>query len=643
MKKRLLTLIFLLIIGLGYDASAQKLPRKSRLAIKKGDFYFENLAFPKAIQFYEKALSSGQPAGDSAHSYTKLRLADAYRYLNDNTNAVKYYSQIEGAGILTDLDKIYYAYSLLVEGHYNKAHEISTGTSVKVERLEQLSQLNSVKIEPDCYSLTNHWINGSNDEFSPTYFKDGFIFCSNRENESIIKKKYTWDQSYFLDLYYAPIDKYLGDSEPMEKEINSPYHEGPAAFSTDEKRIVFTRSNIEGNKIARSKDGTNKLKLFTAEKAEDEETWSDPKEIWFNNDEYSTGHPTLTSDGLTMYFASDMAGTVGEGDIFVSQWVDEKWSEPVSLGAPVNTREDELFPFIHQDSILYFASKGHLGWGGFDIYRINLNDPNAEVENLGPPINSAHDDFGLIRNGNVGFISSNRPGGKGGDDIYQFTYTPRVETKSYVAALTVKDKETEEIIPDVGVFVANDITETPVPYSKVDNSYIFKIHEGAEYVAEALHMQYFSDQVKVKIGELENDTLYIDLHMQKLEVGKAIALKNIYYDLDKAEISPEGARELDRLVQIMRDNPSFKIELSAHTDSRGTYEYNNDLSQRRAESAVDYILGNGISTKRISARGYGETRLINDCVDGQDCSENEHSLNRRTEFTIQHIEVASTY
>lgn len=643
MIRLLFSIIFLFTIGFHVEAAGQKVPRKFRITIKKGDYYFDNLVFTKAIYFYEKALSMGESAGDSALSKTRLKIADACRYINDSHNAVKQYELLEGKGVMGELDKMYFAFALMQEGHLEKAIEVSTQIDIKLARLEQLSQLESVETETQNYEITNHWLNGPTDDFSPIYFKDGLVFCSNREDELLIRKKYTWDQSYFLDLYYVPMDKYLGDAELFESDINSPYHEGPATFSMDERRVVFTRSNMDNGKIARSKDGTNKLKLYTAEKAEGKNSWSKPEELWFNSDEYSTGHPTLTSDGLTMYFASDMEGSRGEADIFVSRWEDDKWSEPVSLGAPVNTSEDELFPFIYQDSILYFASKGHLGWGGFDIYRINLNNPEALVENLGPPINTTSDDFGLIRKGNVGFISSNRPGGKGGDDIYQFIYTPAaLASKSYLAALTVRDKETHEVIPDVGVFIADNVSDTPVPYSKVDDKYIFKIKEDAEYMAEALHMQYFSDQLRIAFDTPESDTLFIDLNMQKLEVGKAIALKNIYYDLDKAEISPAGAKELNRLVQIMEDNPSFKIELSAHTDSRGTNEYNFDLSQRRAESAVRYILSKGISNKRIVARGYGETQLINGCVDGKNCSESDHSLNRRTEFTIQHIEVAST-
>jgi outer membrane protein OmpA-like peptidoglycan-associated protein len=329
-----------------------------------------------------------------------------------------------------------------------------------------------------------------------------------------------------------------------------------------------------------------------------------------------------------------MPGSVGKTDIFFSDFRNGQWSIPENLGLKVNTQAEEMFPFIFQDSILYFASKGLLGIGGLDIYRINLNDPNATPENMGGPLNSEHDDFGLVRRGNSGYFSSNRPGGKGNDDIYRFIYTEIIP--SYIVAIRAVNGETKEIINNATITITDVSSGEFITTQKLkDSTQYYKTLENISYAASAHHHEYFSGHLKFAVGaNLDVDTLFYEIPLEKIEIGKAIELENIYYDLDKSDIRTDAAIELNKLVQLLLDNPGIIIELSSHTDSRGSDRYNQKLSQRRAESAVAYIISQGIPAEQITAKGYGEAKLVNQCSNGMKCSDEEHQKNRRTEFSV---------
>ncbi|MEP4533656.1 MAG: OmpA family protein [Cyclobacteriaceae bacterium] len=613
-------------------AQDKEISKKYDRTMGKANGLYNSFVYVKAIEEYKKAME----ISDHETDFISLRIADSYRLINNNDEAFTWYSKVEGKPIMTKQDKANYAQVLILHGDYRKAKQVAEEIGTSVERIDQADKVSEIRIDTAAYFMENLVINSAEADFSPTYYKDGIVFVSSREIERILpQSKYYWDESYYLDLYYTQnVDSTEDYFSSFSKRINTYYHEGPAVFFGDDNKIIFTRNNFNKGRRTLSDQGVNHLKLFYSETLEEKDRWSIPKELPFNSDEYSVGHPTISSDETRLYFASDMPGSLGKTDIFYSDFVDGQWTTPQNMGLKINTEVEEMFPFIFQDTVLYFASKGHLGLGGLDIYSINLNDKNAEPENMGQPLNSEFDDFGLIRSGNVGYYSSNRPGGKGNDDIYRFTYTEIIP--KYVVVIKAVDAETGEIISNANISILDNITKDTVIYEKLPDSTAHYITlENMSYHAVAHHHEHFTNSISFEVGEsLEEDTLFYEIPLERIEIGKAIELENIYYDLNKSDIRPDAAIELDKLVTILVENPDIKIELSSHTDSRGSDSYNQRLSQRRAESAVGYIIEQGIAAERITAKGYGETKLVNQCSNGVQCSKEEHQRNRRTEFAV---------
>ncbi len=634
MVKSLLFSVLFLFNTLLLSAQEEELPRKYTRALDRADMLYSSFVFKQAIDQYQKVLNIGKH--DSAEVY--LRIADSYRLINKNEEALRYYDIVDNLNVMTRQDLSNYAQELILGGDYIKAKMIADSLGTSLARLKNSDLVNEIRIDTAAYFLENLVVNGKDGDFSPAYFEDGIVFVSNREWKRLLQNKYYWDETFFLDLYYTQnVDSTAEYFSRFSKRINSIYHEGPATFYFYDTKVIFTRNNFNQGRKQLSSDGINKLKLYSSEKPVGQKDWSKPVELWFNDDNYSVGHPTVTSNGKRLYFASDMPGTLGEADIFYSDLVEGEWAKPINMGDVINTETDELFPFIYQDSILYFASKGHLGLGALDIYRINLNNPNDTPDNMGSPLNSKYDDFGLIQKGNVGYFSSNRPGGKGGDDIYRFTYTQIIPPiPSYIVSVKAIDSETLEHIPGSIVFVEDLYNPDTVVYEEnIGDIYYFETLENQSYYARGVKSDYFANEISFEIGEdLGVDTLFYEIPLEKIVVGKAIELENIYYDVNKSDIRPDAAIELDKLLKILKDNPEISIELSSHTDSRGSDPYNQKLSQRRAESAVAYIVSKGIDAERIAARGYGEERLVNRCSNGVNCSKDEHQVNRRTEFAV---------
>jgi outer membrane protein OmpA-like peptidoglycan-associated protein len=377
----------------------------------------------------------------------------------------------------------------------------------------------------------------------------------------------------------------------------------------------------------------------------------------FNSDKYSTGHPSLTIDGSTMYFISDMPGGYGGTDIYVVYKSGNGWGKPINLGYTINTTTDEMFPFIASDGTLYFSSDGLPGLGGLDVFKSTKNGTEwTKPENLHAPINSNNDDFAFTIDAkrNQGYLSSNRSGGKGNDDIYAFVPAKAPQVNCLLKG-KITERNTNTPIADATVkliSMSNGMEQSVVTGS--DGVYIFDLNPESNYTIYATKKGYFTEVKTLStIGKncsspLEQN-LQIDLSISKIPDGpiKIIAgqddnsglplpkINHIYYDFDKADIRPDAQMELDKIVTFMKDNPDMIIELGSHTDSRGKADYNLDLSQRRAASAVAYIVSQGIEQDRISAKGYGESTLVNKCKDGVTCTETEHQQNRRTEFLIR--------
>ena len=372
----------------------------------------------------------------------------------------------------------------------------------------------------------------------------------------------------------------------------------------------------------------------------------------YNSDNFSVGHPAISADGTKLIFSSNMPGGSGQSDLYISERINGEWQKPINLGAEINTFGNEVFPFLANDSTLFFSSDGHEGYGGLDIFESNMvNGKWTTPWNLKLPLNSPYDDFSIVFNRNLtdGFFSSNRPGGLGSDDIYVFRKyhrTPGVQVpekpKEVIPLISglVKDKKTLAPLDSATVFLLNKQTgEVLVLKTNRDGYFEAPIVKGVTYIAKAMKSNYFDDCLSIIIPTDEASVKIKtpkDLLLDKYALNKTFVIENIYYDLDKWFIRDDAKPSLNKLVGLLNQYP-INVEIGSHTDSRASAKYNIQLSQKRADAAVKYLISKGIDAKRLTYKGYGETMLINRCADGVKCTEAEHQANRRTEFKITSI------
>jgi outer membrane protein OmpA-like peptidoglycan-associated protein len=574
------------------------------------------------------------------------------------------------------------------------------------------------------FEIRTTFINSPESDFAPAFSDEGVIFASARKQGKGKRRTYNWTDQSYLNMYRATVnpDSSLSQAKVIKNKTNSRYHEGTISFDRKQKVVYFTRNNHHKGK--RNADDDNNLNLGIYYASYSGTEIGKVKPFPFNDPAYSIGHPVISADGKAMYFVSDMPGGYGGTDIYVSYRNLDFWSNPVNAGPKINTPGNEMFPFIDAQNTFYFSSDWHPGLGGLDLFYTVLDDESVPVRNFGYPVNSSFDDFGLITysDGLRGYFSSNRPGGEGDDDIYEFIVrkAETIEISGKVidiasmspipnATILLKDAENREVLQVVANTDAEGNYRFQVPYDQTytiigvkngyfqkevkvnssdksgyldrvdlpltayayaaegrvyyaddgkpaegatvllknidgvvlqemvvteDGLYHFGLSQESQYNLEAFKTAYPPQSIALDTRGKPATIIYSDLQLFAYEKGKVIRLDNIYYDYDRHEIRNDAARELDRLVKILLDNPTMKIELSSHTDARGSDAYNLRLSQRRAQSAVEYLITKGISRDRLTAKGYGETRLLNHCGNDAECTDTEHQYNRRTEFTI---------
>ena len=503
----------------------------------------------------------------------------------------------------------------------------------------------------DNYNIKNLEVNTEYSDFGVSYYGGDAIYASSKKDNNKSRKNWTNGQPY-LELYRGAIDGTgeIIDSDAFSDNLSTKYHESNAIFTKDLKTVYFTRNNYFENHYGKDSIGWNNLKMYRADVADGGE-WSNIMPMPFNDDNYSVGHPALSNDERTLYFTSDMPGSMGETDIFkVSVNSDGSYGAPMNMGSQINTFGKEMFPYVSKKGNLYFSSDSRGGLGGLDVYVVPLNNATVEPLNLGTPINSNLDDFSFIidNDKNTGYFSSNRSGGHGDDDIYYFTELNAPEVKcAQVIAGTVRDKSNGALLPGalVVLYKGGEKLESVVvgadarfSFPKMDCSTSYRVtgdkdmYEGAEETVTT------TTESDLELG--------LDLNLNPDAKGIAAntavdrcqyALDNIntiYFDLDKYYIRPDAAIELEKIVRTMKRCPEIKVVAGSHTDMRASHAYNDTLSQNRAQSTVDYIVSRGIDAARITPQGYGETQLVNHCADGVKCSEAEHQVNRRTEFVI---------
>lgn len=636
--------IHLLLLGLLICTSvfSQDFIGKRKLA----NAYYNSFDFHKAIPLYEQLLKSSP---NDTELY--LRLATIYDHLNDSRNGETCYAFLVGQKEVKPECLLNYARVLSKNGKYPQAREYYL--KYKAARpadprgdafAAAYQQLTSFYRDSSSFKITKAPFSTQADDFSPAYYGGSILFVSDRSGFSVIRSKYNWTQSSFLDLYLAKPDSAKAVS--FSSDLNTPYHEGPVSFSRNQDTILFTRSNYYASHLHKSAEGISKLSLFQGSWNKTQKRWINIHPLTLNSDEYSVEHPALSADGKELYFASDMPGGMGGMDLYVSQRVtdangERSWGAPVNLGPTVNSPGDEVFPFADHQGNLWYASNGIPGLGGLDIFfAARTAHGYDKTINPGYPMNTRFDDFGYIAdsNGQNGYFSSNRNNSCKDDDIYAIIRTPSKKV------LHVYDAQTGESIPALHLEIAEQGNDAIIRLdNRIAGPLVLSIAPYKAYHIAAGSSNYKPGSLELSCVQiLEVDTFKIALQkipapvseIPQYNAGDIIVLQDIYYDLNKSNIRPDAALILDRLLQILTDNPKMKIELRSHTDSRASAEYNLKLSDQRAKSAAEYLFSKGIARDRIMAKGYGESMLINKCAEGVPCSEAEHQVNRRTEFKV---------
>ncbi|RMA58456.1 OmpA family protein [Ulvibacter antarcticus] len=663
LRKILLVTLVCFITGVSFSQKNQ---------IAKANKEFDRFSYIDAREIYLKVVEDGYK---SAEIYQKL--GDTYYWNSDYDNAAKWYSKLI-TEFPNEAEAEYYyraSQSLKSLKKYDEADKMMLGFAAKggngllLKNFEKdPNYLKSIGLVSKAYILEKVSVNTDYSDFGPSFYGDNKLVYATSSNKSEGFRIYEWNQQPFLDLFMADIDEEgkLSNPRSLSKEINTTYHESSTSFSKDGKTVYFTRNNFINGKSGKDKDKTIRLKLYKATNNGDGK-WGDIVELPFNSKEYSVAHPALSPDEKRLYFSSDMPGTIGMSDLwFVDIIGDNTYGVPVNLGDQINTEARESFPYISKEGNLYYATDGLAGLGGYDIYVTKLNEDGTtgDITNLGEPINSNQDDFGFVLNESkgLGYLSSNRDGEKGSidDDIY------RIQEKCVIELIgTVFDENSKELIPGAEVTLLdenNKVINTIIVGE--DAAYNFTVECSTTYSVRGTHEDYKPNE-KIVTTPDKTGQIVVPIPLQRKgcppnDLGCILCLQPIFFDFDRYNIRPDAEIELAKILAAMVKYPQLIIDIESHTDSRGSFSYNDGLSEKRAQASRSWLISKGIASSRLTAKGYGERQLLNRCVmfgecgneigtydctqeqlnnikcsDGIKCSEAEHQLNRRSMFLIQ--------
>jgi outer membrane protein OmpA-like peptidoglycan-associated protein len=700
--------------------NAQKL--KERMADRASELF----DYPKMAVIYEDLVASGK-----ADPADMRRLALVYRKLGESGKAETMYAKLMSTGGQSPDDVFAYAEQLRANGKYPAALDMyGTYASLRPEDVRAQGYVKNPRIFErlmrDSASATVRTlpINSPEADLAPGIMEELLVFSSARGEGAGGRRIYAWDEQPYLNLFTA-LWKGETAEDPlvMRKEVNSRYHDGTVSFDSTADRLYFTRNNFYYGTIEKNTKGELNLGIFYSNVVSGEfgqPEWGNLVPFEHNDVQQNYGHPNVAPNGRKIFFVSDRPGGFGGTDIWYCDNLGNQWGAPVNMGPEVNTPGNEMFPYLHRDSTLYFVSTGHPGLGGMDIFYSRLSQKGpGKAFNLGYPMNTRFNDHGLIFiNDTTGFFASDRPGGKGSDDIYGCTIRPPTV---YMAGIVI-DKDTRQPIDgatlqmkdDKGEFISNFKVESEpggkfkieVPYREsytliankngyfqkqmplktnedpleeivvemqkydyaaeglvlngetgqplegatvvltdgqdnvletlttdASGKYAFPLKPESDYRIKVEKENFFKQSARISTKGKPNGVIRTDFKLFPLVVDQVVRLENIFYDYNKSNIRPDAAVELDKLVATLQDNPTVKIELSSHTDCRGKDAYNLKLSEKRAKSAVDYIISKGIPKDNITSKGYGESQPSESCV-CEKCSEGEHQRNRRTEFKV---------
>lgn len=623
--------------------------------VKKADKLYDTYKYIDAIETYKKVANKGYK---SAEIFQKLGNS---HYFNANySESAKWYSELFVLEPVASDPEYYYRYaqSLKSVGEYTKADEYmekfyqAKGDDHRAKLfLAERNYLEVIEESSGRYAIENAEIlNSDLSDYGTTFYNGELIFTSTRKGSKLVSKNIGWNKQPFSVLYSSKVSPTGNLEEPktFSEKLDSKVNESTPVFTQDGTTVYFTRNNYL-KKTRYSNEGVVLLKIYRATLKDGK--WSDIIELPFNSDDYQVAHPALSPDEKWLYFASDMPGTMGEADIWkVAINEGGSYGTPINLGPTVNTEGRESFPFVTNENELYYASTGKPGLGGLDIFMSKISgDQYSEAINVGKPINGPMDDFALFidTKSRIGFFTSNREGGQGDDDIYKFTEYRKLICEHLITGV-VTDVDTGEPLAQVEVslfdqernLLATTFTDDEGAYmfeNDINCNRYYRIRAGKEdYSTEEKYAQTLQEDGVTQVD--------IALKIVKIipepcmELNQFLNIPPIYFDLDKWNIRPDAEIQIAKILEVMKDYPQMKVEIGSHTDCRQTYAYNERLSDRRAKSTRDWLIKNGIAADRLTAKGYGETQLVNDCAceptNESHCTEEQHQLNRRSIFKI---------
>ena len=685
--------------------------------LKRANRFFDRTFYNEAIPLYESIIRK-----NSSVMVIK-NLADSYYYTNDFTNALRYYKLVIN-NYSKDLEEGYYfkySQTLKATGNYKDANSVmrnyfSSLTDQKnlIDFEKELVNLENVSAIGNRFEIKNLEINTPNSEFGAVSERGNLVFSAVKKKAGLFDKMYKWNGESYLNLVSIPL-KNINSSDSIvnyfSKEINTSMHESNAVFTKDGKTIYFTRNNYKKGRRGKNKDKVSNLQIFKAQYINDK--WTNLISLPFNSENYSTEHPALSADEKTLYFASDMPGSLGSFDIFSVSISSDVYGAPQNLGNLINTSKKEQFPFISKDNNLYFSSNGHEGYGSLDVFVSQLqHNVFLKAENVGLPLNSGYDDFAFYIDSeyNEGYFSSNRLGGKGSDDIYYLKEVKKLlieDCKQFIGGI-VSDVDTKLPLENTVVILQNsDAIELQRIVTSADGTFNFTVSCETEFKVNASKENYTNSFKIVALNKERNKRNVASMELKSMEEIKraaqlildeqnktelaAIALKKkeevlaqernkkdlliaakkdkdlaeakkkekieaiianekdvvkeknrliiktdpIYFDYNLWYIRKDSKPILNRVVELMKKYPEMVVEIGSHTDSRGNNTFNMNLSSKRAQATKTYFLEQGIPSKRILAKGYGETVQNIKCIFEDSCTEEQHELNRRSEFVIK--------
>ncbi len=583
--------------------------RSEELFRKLGNIYYFNAKYAEAARWYKELFA----LNEKLEPIYYLRYSQSLKALGNKELSIRWFDT------------------------YIKKNGIGNGTLENAIDYLEIIEENSGR-----YTMEPVNINSTGVDFGAAFHGKNLVFSSTQDLKKSTRLS-PWDGLPFLDLFKASIgrDGSLETPIKLKGDVNTKYHESSAVFTADGTTMYFTRNNVTPNKKSRRQE-VQHLKIYRATMKNGK--WTDVEDLPINGEGYSNAHPILSPKEDRMYFASNRPGSLGLTDIYsVDIHPDGSLGRPKNLGKKINTTGRESFPFLSIDNELYFSSDGHYGLGGYDVFYTKIREDGSfgNLLNVGKPVNSSFDDVAFVIQGNKGYISSNRSEGMGHDDIYSFTETEKIKDvlQSKLFGI-VSDRETNEPLNDATIIISNE-DDIVVAELKTDKKgyYETEVDMGISYVIRVEKERYEpEDTYSQKSQQDREHNFALTKNVIDVKRGHDIAKTFnvvIYFDLDKSNIRPDAALELEKIVSVMKLHPSIKINVRSHTDSRANDHYNMALSERRAKSTVDYLVTRGISATRLTSLGYGESQLVNHCSNGVRCSKAQHQLNRRSEFIVE--------